>query len=257
MTEELIICSTPVNGVRVLAFNRPTKRNALSAELISVFLEQLSTAATDKAVRVIVITGTSTFFSAGADIKEISEMDAETARGCRYLRNLCDGMRAVCKPLIAAVEGIALGGGFEVALMCDLIFASNIGRFGLPEVTLGLIPGAGGTQRLTNSVGKFKAMQMILLAAPMTATEALSAGLVAQLFEPGTVLENTVEIASQLAGSSPTALSLAKDAVSRADELGRDDEFERNLYYFAFGTQDKKEGVRAFLGKEKPNWNID
>lgn len=118
-------------------------------------------------------------------------------------------------------------------------------------------------------------MQMILLAAPMTATEALSAGLVAQLFEPGTVLENTVEIASQLAASSPTALSLAKDAVSRgrstayhhhilnisdrylADELGRDDEFERNLYYFAFGTQDKKEGVRAFLGKEKPNWNID
>lgn len=118
-------------------------------------------------------------------------------------------------------------------------------------------------------------MQMILLAAPMTSTEAFSAGLVAQLFEPGAVLENSIEIASQLAASSPTALSLAKDAVCRgeqtshhprisnisdgclADELGRDDEFERNLYYFAFGTQDKKEGVRAFLGKEKPNWNVD
>ncbi|KAF7550328.1 hypothetical protein G7Z17_g5802 [Cylindrodendrum hubeiense] len=257
MTEALIISSTPEKGVRVLAFNRPSKRNALSAELISVFLEQLSVAAKDKAVRVIIITGTSTYFSAGADIKEISEMDAEAARGCRYLSNLCDGMRAVRKPLIAAVEGMALGGGFEVALMCDLIFASNIGRFGLPEVTLGLIPGAGGTQRLTNAVGKFKAMQMILLAAPITATEALSVGLVAQLFEPGTVLKSAINVSSKLAASSPTALSLAKDAVSRSDDLGRDDEFERNLYYFAFGTKDKEEGVSAFLGKRNPSWTAE
>ncbi|KAH7109131.1 ClpP/crotonase-like domain-containing protein [Dactylonectria macrodidyma] len=156
MAEALVIPSTPVDGVRVLAINRPSKRNALSSKLISVLLEQLSTAAKDNAVRVIIITGTSTYFSAGADIKEISEMDAEAAQGCRYLSNLSDGMRAVRRPLIAAVEGMALGGGFEVALMCALIFASNVGRFGLPEVTLGLIPGAGGTQRLTNVLGKFK-----------------------------------------------------------------------------------------------------
>ncbi|KAH7160488.1 ClpP/crotonase-like domain-containing protein [Dactylonectria estremocensis] len=257
MAEALVIPSTPINGVRVLAINRPNKRNALSGELISVLLEQLATAANDNVVRVIIVTGTSTYFSAGADIKEISEMDAEGARGCRYLSNLCDGMRAVRKPLIAAVEGMALGGGFEVALMCDLIFASNVGRFGLPEITLGLIPGAGGTQRLTNVVGKFKAMQMILLATPIPATEAFSLGLVAQLFEPGTVLEQTIEIASKLAASSATALSLAKEAVCRADDLGRDDEFERSLYYFAFGTQDKKEGIEAFLKKRQPNWQLE
>ncbi|KAH7136247.1 ClpP/crotonase-like domain-containing protein [Dactylonectria macrodidyma] len=257
MSEHLVIPATPVDGVRVLAINRPGKRNALSSELILVLLKQLSIAAKDSAVRAIIITGSNDCFSAGADIKEISEMDAEAARSCRYLSNLCDEMRAVRKPLIAAVEGVALGGGFEVALMCDLIFASNVGRFGLPEVTLGLIPGAGGTQRLTNAVGKFKAMQMILLATPITATEALSLGLVAQLFEPYTVLDKTVEIASKLAASSATALSLAKDAICRADDLGRDDEFERNLYYFAFGTQDKKEGVEAFLGKRQPNWHAE
>ncbi|KAI5465053.1 ClpP/crotonase-like domain-containing protein [Mariannaea sp. PMI_226] len=254
MSQELILESTPADGVRVLAFNRPSNRNALSEEMISVFLEKLSLAAEDKAVRAIIITGSKMFFSAGADIKEIAALNAETARGCRYLGNLCAGMSAVRKPLIAAIEGMALGGGFEVALMCDLIFASSTSHFGLPEVTIGLIPGAGGTQRLTNAVGKFKAMQMILLGTPITADEALSAGLVAQLFGEGTVLENAIKKASRLVELSATALSLAKEAVLRADELGRDDEFERSLYYFAFGTKDKDEGVRAFLEKRSPAW---
>ncbi|KAK7403897.1 hypothetical protein QQX98_010304, partial [Neonectria punicea] len=186
----------------------------------------------------------------------ISELDAEAARGRRYLADLCAGMRAVRKPLMAAVEGMALGGGFEVALMCDLIFASTASRFGLPEVTIGLIPGAGGTQRLTNALGKFKAMQMILLGTPISATEAHSAGLVAQLFEPGQVLENVVQTASRLAGLSPTAVSLAKEAVCRSDDLGCDHELERSLYYFAFGTRDKGEGVKAFIEKRAPSWNI-
>ncbi|KAM0371802.1 hypothetical protein ACHAPZ_004976 [Fusarium culmorum] len=255
MDQQLILPSTPANGVRVLALNRPSKRNALSQELITVFLEQLKTASQDDGVRVIVITGSSTFFCAGADIGEISRLDAEGARYCRYLSDLCTGMQAVRKPLIAAVEGMALGGGFELALMCDLIFAAHDSRFGLPEVSIGLIPGAGGTQRLTNAVGKFKAMQMILLGRPIQAEEAQSAGLVAQLYESGSVLDNVVkDTASTLAALSPTALGLAKEAICKSDDLGVDHEFERSLYYFAFGTKDKEEGVRAFLEKRKPEW---
>ncbi|QPC70683.1 hypothetical protein HYE68_001435 [Fusarium pseudograminearum] len=270
MDQQLILPSTPADGVRVLALNRPSKRNALSQELITVFLEQLKTASKDDGVRVIVITGSSTFFCgmnslhlslpipknrAGADIGEISRLDAEGARDCRYLSDLCTGMQAVRKPLIAAVEGMALGGGFELALMCDLIFAAHDSRFGLPEVSIGLIPGAGGTQRLTNAVGKFKAMQMILLGRPIQAEEAQSAGLVAQLYESGSVLDNVVkDTASTLAALSPTALGLAKEAICKSDDLGVDHEFERSLYYFAFGTKDKEEGVRAFLEKRKPEW---
>ncbi|KAM0426452.1 hypothetical protein ACHAPT_008143 [Fusarium lateritium] len=238
MSDELVIASTPVDGVRVLAFNRPTKRNALSQQLITVFLEQLQEASRDRGVRVIVVTGSKSFFCAGADISEISTLDAEAARGRRYLEDLCTGMRSVRKPVIAAVEGMALGGGFEVALMCDLIFAARDSRFGLPEVTIGLIPGAGGTQRLTNAVGKFKvcwhciflagkeaaaepdvpfqAMQMILLGRPISADEARSAGLIADVYDSGSVLHNVLETAAaSLASLSPTALSLAKEAICR------------------------------------------
>ncbi|KAF5724805.1 enoyl hydratase [Fusarium mundagurra] len=268
MEEQLVLASTPADGVRVLALNRPSKRNALSQELITVFLEQLNTASRDNGVRAIVITGSSSFFCGtgystpgtccgltGADIGEISRLDAEDARGCRYLADLCSGMQAVRKPLIAAVEGMALGGGFELALMCDLIFSADGSRFGLPEVKIGLIPGAGGTQRLTNAVGKYKAMQMILLGQPISAEEARSVGLVAQLYESGKVLEHVVkDHASTLAALSPTALGLAKEAICRSDDLGADHEFERSLYYFAFGTGDKREGVKAFLEKRKPEW---
>ncbi|KAF5639991.1 enoyl hydratase [Fusarium tjaetaba] len=277
MEEQLVLASTPADGVRVLALNRPSKRNALSQELITVFLEQLNTASRDDGVRVIVITGSSSFFCGtvpcpthththtlppgtcraltGADIGEISRLDAEDARGCRYLADLCSGMQAVRKPLIAAVEGMALGGGFELALMCDLIFSADGSRFGLPEVKIGLIPGAGGTQRLTNAVGKYKAMQMILLGQPISAEEARSVGLLAQLYESGKVLEHVVkDHASTLAALSPTALGLAKEAICRSDDLGADHEFERSLYYFAFGTGDKREGVKAFLEKRKPEW---
>ncbi|KAF4499379.1 enoyl- hydratase [Fusarium agapanthi] len=260
--QQLVLASTPAGGVRVLALNRPSKRNALSQELITVFLEQLNTASRDDGVRVIVITGSSSFFCGtlpraltGADIGDISRLDAEDARGCRYLADLCSGMQAVRKPLIAAVEGMALGGGFELALMCDLIFSADGSRFGLPEVKIGLIPGAGGTQRLTNAVGKYKAMQIILLGQPISAEEARSVGLVAQLYESGKVLEHVVkDHASTLAALSPTALGLAKEAICRSDDLGADHEFERSLYYFAFGTGDKREGVKAFLEKRKPEW---
>ncbi|KAH7027293.1 ClpP/crotonase-like domain-containing protein [Microdochium trichocladiopsis] len=253
--EELVLVSTPVDGVKVLALNRPTKRHALSGALISEFLQKLAAAALDPQVGAIIITGSQACFSAGADIKEISAMDAEAARHCRYLQDLCAGMAAVRKPVIAALEGMALGGGLELALMCDLIYAGQHCRLGLPEVTIGLIPGAGGTQRLTQALGKYRAMQMVLLGTPILANEALATGLIAEVFEDGSVLANVIPIASKLAQASASALSLAKEAICRADERGRDDEFERSLYYFAFGTAGKREGVAAFLEKRKPQWS--
>ncbi|KAJ1327485.1 enoyl-CoA hydratase [Microdochium nivale] len=253
--DELVLVSTPVSGVRVLTLNRSAKRNALSCALISEFLHKLSAAARDPAIGAVVVTGSETCFSAGADIKEISNMGAEDARQRRYLQDLCSGMAEVRKPVIAALEGLALGGGLELALMCDLIYAGEHCRLGLPEVTIGLIPGAGGTQRLTQALGKYRAMQMILLGNPISANEAFSAGLVAEVFEDRTVLNKVLAIAAKLAQASPSALSLAKEAICRADEQGRDDEFERSLYYFAFGTADKREGVAAFLEKRKAQWS--
>lgn len=251
----LVVVSTPTPGVQVLAFNRREKRNALSQELIRQFLEELSKSSTDPDVKAIVVTGNESTFSAGADITEIIRLDAEGARQCRYLENLCNGMRAVRVPVIAAVEGMALGGGFEVALMCDMIFSSTSAKFGFPEVKIGLIPGAGGTQRLTNAVGKFRAMKMILLGDHIGGEEASAFGLVANLSEPGTVLEHAIKCAAQLSTQSSTAVALAKESISRADDLGRDDEFERSLYYFAFGTKDKVEGTSAFLEKRPPRWS--
>ncbi|KAI3572379.1 ClpP/crotonase-like domain-containing protein [Fusarium oxysporum f. sp. albedinis] len=240
---ELIAASTHADKVRVLAFNRPGKRNALSQALIDKFLSELAIASRDARIGAIVVTGGKSVFSAGADIKEIAALDAEAAMRCRYLEDLCNGMRSVRKPIIAAVEGIALGGGFEVALMNHPV--------GLPEVKIGLIPGAGGTQRLTNVVGKFKAMQMILLGSSITGEEAASCGLAAGLFEPGTVLAGALEAATQIANMSRSAVSLAKESICRG---GRDDDFERHLYYYAFGTQDKAEGVSEFLQKRPAKW---
>ncbi|KAH8122116.1 putative enoyl-CoA hydratase [Trichoderma asperelloides] len=248
---KLIQTSSLVEGVRVIAFNRPQKRNALSTELLTEFLAELSAASKDAAIKVIVLTGVGGFFSAGADLQDIAALDAAGARSCRYLENLCNGMAAVRKPLLAAVEGPALGGGFEVALMCDMIFASQTRTyFALPEVKRGLIPGAGGTQRLTAALGKFKAMRTILLGKPITAEEGLSHGLVCELFEDGAVLENTVKVAADLAANATEAMQLAKEAICRADSLGRDDEYERTLYYITMGTEEKIKGVNGFLRKE-------
>ncbi|KAF3009047.1 hypothetical protein E8E14_005135 [Neopestalotiopsis sp. 37M] len=240
----LIATSTPVEHVKVIAFNRPEKRNALSQTLIDELLQELSAASKDDNIHAIVITGNQSFFSAGADIKEIQAIDTEAAQKRRYLEDLCNGLQAVRKPLIAAVEGMA----------CDIITASTEAYFGLPEVKIGLIPGAGGTQRLTNIVGKYKAMHMILLGANITSDEAKAHGLVAEIYPAGSVLDNTLKLAGQLAQLSPGALSLAKEAIRRSDDKGRDDEFERSLYYSAFSSSHKIEGIAAFLEKRQPKW---
>ncbi|PKS13189.1 hypothetical protein jhhlp_000534 [Lomentospora prolificans] len=254
VTPNLVVVSAPTAKIRVLTLNRPQKRNALSQALIQELLDELSKASKDPDVRAVVLTGGDTFFSAGADIGEIAALDGESARKCRYLENLCHGIASVQIPILAAVEGIALGGGFELALMCDMIIASNTATFGFPEVKIGLIPGAGGTQRLTNVVGKYRAMEMILLGNSIGAEEASKLGLVSRLVPANSVLKNAIDVAKLLAEQSPSAVLLAKEAICRADELGRDDRFERSLYYAAFGTQDKIEGTSSFLEKRVPKW---
>ncbi|KAH6651241.1 ClpP/crotonase-like domain-containing protein [Chaetomium tenue] len=249
-----ILRSDPAEHVRVLALNRPEKYNALSQEAINLLLKELQDASDDDNVRAIVVTGTDRLFCAGADIREIAALDTEAATKGRYLEDLCNGVAGVKKPLLAAVEGAALGGGFELALMCDLIFASTKATFGLPEVNIGLIPGAGGTQRLTNAVGKNRAMKLILTGESISSEEARSMGLVAELSQPGTVLDDAVKFASMLAQKSRASLSLAKEAICRADSLGRDEQFERKLYYSAFSTRDKQEGISSFLEKRAPRW---
>ncbi|KID59882.1 Crotonase, core, partial [Metarhizium hybridum] len=238
----LVQATSPAQGVRLITFTRPEKRNALSRQLLDEFLVELEAASTDPAVKAIVITGTGTFFSAGADLKDIADLDSAGARSCRYLENLCVGMTAVRKPLIAAVNGPALGGGFEVALMvrekkhlypvpdaaanpailgrlrrCDLIFAAKSAYFALPETKRGLIPGAGGTQRLTAAVGKFRAMRTILAGKPITSEEALSWGLLCELMEDGVLLQQTIVAATALTTHGSEALELAKEAICRGE----------------------------------------
>ncbi|KAL4918931.1 ClpP/crotonase-like domain-containing protein [Aspergillus aurantiobrunneus] len=250
-----LLASDPLPGIREYVLNRPSKRNALSQDLIDELLRQLRLATGDERVRAVVITGSQGFFSAGADIKEISRLDAEDARQRRYLQDLCDGVRGFRKPVVVAVEGKALGGGFELALMADFIVATPATEFGLPEVTIGLIPGAGGTQRLTSAVGKYRAMKMILLNENLSGTEAQNLGLVSLLTDPGLALQGARDLAAKLASRSASAVMLAKEAVCRADEEAQDEGFERSLYYSAFGTKDKTEGVAAFLEKRAPVWN--
>ncbi|KAL4945830.1 hypothetical protein BDV06DRAFT_3450 [Aspergillus oleicola] len=254
-SSDLILVLTPRPGIRVCALNRPAKRNALSQDLIKQLLLELERIEEDRDICAIIITGSDGVFSAGADIREISKMDAEDARRIRYLEDLCGGIRKVRKPVIAAVEGKALGGGLELALMADFIVATPNTEFSFPEIGIGLIPGAGGTQRLTAIVGKYRAMRMVLLSEPLSGTEAQTLGLVSTLTDPGKALDGALELATKLTSRSSSAISLAKEAICRADDLGQDEHFERSLYYTAFGTRDKREGVSAFLEKRFPVWD--
>ncbi|KAM4058936.1 enoyl-CoA hydratase/isomerase domain-containing protein [Hirsutella rhossiliensis] len=251
----LVQATSPADGVRVISFNRPAKRNALSSQLIAAFLDSLAGASQDSAVKVIVVTGNGPFFSAGADLNDIAALDSAGARSCRYLEDLCNGMAAVRKPVVAAVNGPALGGGFEVALMCDLIIAAKSAYFALPETQKGLIPGAGGTQRLTAAVGKYRAMRTILLGRPITGDEAMSWGLLCDLVADADLMEQTMMTATELAGRGQEALQFAKEAIGRADSLCRDDALERTLYYATFGTEEKRRGVDGFLVRKAKTSN--
>ena len=209
----------------------------------------------DATIGAVVLTGSEKAFAAGADIKEMQSLSFVDAYTGDFI-GTWDDIAGFRKPLIAAVSGFALGGGCELAMMCDFIIASKTAKFGQPEITLGIIPGMGGSQRLTRAVGKAKAMDLCLTGRMMDATEAESAGLVARVVEPERLLDEAVEAAARIASFSLPAVMMAKEAVNRAFEqtLGEGLRFERRLFHSLFATEDQKEGMAAFVEKRKPDF---
>jgi len=241
--------------IAVVLLNRPDALNALSDELMGALVETLRELDADEAVRCIVVGGSERAFAAGADIGELSRaMPVEMYYQRRVDR--WDEIRTLWTPLVAAVSGFCLGGGCELAMACDLIVASESATFGQPETGLGLIPGAGGTQRLTRAVGKAVAMDVILSGRFLSADEALRAGLVARVVAKEAWLEEAKRVAREIAAKGPVATRLAKEAVDRAFEapLTLGVEYERRLLYLALASEDAKEGLTAFLEKRRPEF---
>ncbi len=241
--------------VGLVTLNRPQALNALNQVLLSELAQALTAFDAEEGVGAMVLTGGERAFAAGADIREMAEA-SETEMRQKGFVELFDRLRRIKKPLVAAVSGFALGGGCELALACDIILASETARFGLPEVTIGVIPGAGGTQRLTHIVGKYLAMEMILNNRHLTAAEAAQFGLVNRVLPVERLLEESIALAQSLAARAPLAARSAKQAVNQAFEgsLSEGLSKERDLFYHLFSTEDQKEGMKAFLEKRKPEW---
>lgn len=241
--------------VALVTLNRPQALNALNRALLTELGEALEALDADPQIGAIVITGSARAFAAGADIKEMAAMSA-----VEMMTNGFSGLFArlarVGKPVIAAVSGFALGGGFELALLCDMIVAAEGAKFGLPEVTIGVIPGGGGTQRLTRAVGKALAMEMILNNRHLSAAEAEKYGLVNRVFPDEWMLDEALSLAADIAARSPLSLRLAKEAINAAFEgsLSETLDDERRLFQLTFASEDQKEGMAAFLEKRKPTW---
>ena len=254
MTDKLVLVEREP-PIAVVLLNRPKQLNALSDELMDELVRALGELDADVEVRCIVLGGSERAFAAGADIGVLAQTTPyEAATSERLAR--WDSIRRIGKPVIAAVSGFCLGGGCELAMLCDLIVASESAQFGQPEINLGVMPGAGGTQRLTRAVGKAVAMDVILSGRFLSAREARAAGLVARVVEREAWLEEAKSLARTIAEKSPLALRLAKQAVNRAFEtsLQLGVEYERQAFALALGTDDAREGMNAFLEKRKPEF---
>ncbi|HQT63244.1 MAG: enoyl-CoA hydratase [Acidocella sp. 20-57-95] len=252
MSYEMILVETH-GRVGLIKLNRPAALNALCDQLMSELATQLKAFDSDPAIGAIVLTGSEKAFAAGADIKE---MQPRSYPGT-VLEDFISPWEAVThtrKPVIAAVAGFALGGGCELAMMCDIMIAADTAKFGQPEINLGVIPGAGGSQRLTRAVGKAKAMDMILTARMMDAAEAERASLVSRIVPAADLITEALKIAEKIANLSPVAVALAKKAVNAAFEttLAQGVQYERATFLGLFGTLDQKEGMAAFIEKRKP-----
>lgn len=254
MTAETLLFESPAPGVLLIRLNRPEVLNALNRRLLGELGAALAAADADDEVRAIILTGSERAFAAGADIAEMAEQGFADAFLADAFGAEAEAIGRIRKPLIAAVSGFALGGGCELAMMCDFILAGASARFGQPEVNLGIIAGMGGTQRLTRAVGKAKAMEMNLTGRMMDAEEAERAGLVARVVPNDQLLAEAIKTASAIAAKSPLAVCAAKEAVGRASEttLREGLLFERRLFHALFATEDQKEGMRAFLAKRPP-----
>lgn len=252
MAYENIISETR-DAVGIVTLNRPKALNALNAQLIDELNQALSGFQEDAAIGCVIIAGSDKAFAAGADIREMKDKSFTDV----YLGNFLsawDRISEFRKPMIAAVSGYCLGGGCELALMCDFIIAADTAKFGLPEITLGIIPGSGGTQRLARSIGKAKAMEMILTGRLMEAVEAESCGLASRIVAPEKLLDEAVATAAKIAAFSRPVAMMAKEAVNRAFEtsLAEGLRFERRLIHSMFALEDQKEGMSAFVEKRKP-----
>ncbi len=244
------ILVTAGEGIGAIALNRPQVLNALNQALMEELATAMEALDRDDAVRCLVLTGNDRAFAAGADVREFADAtSADMVKGYRFQE--WERIRRVAKPVIAAVSGFALGGGCELAMSCDIIVASETARFGQPEIRLGVMPGAGGTQRLTRAVGKSRAMELVLTGRNITAHEALAWGLVSRVVPVELYLDDAKRLAREIAAQPPIAVRMAKEAVLQAFEttLGAGLEFERRCFHLLFGTEDKGEGVRAFLEK--------
>jgi enoyl-CoA hydratase len=249
----LLISKT--DGYALIQLNRPEVLNALNTPLMIELVEALQTLDHDPDVRAIILTGNEKAFAAGADIREMAEASAvEMLFRDQFSR--WDRIRKISKPLIAAVSGFALGGGCELAMLCDMIIASETAKFGQPEVNLGVIPGAGGTQRLARAVGKAKAMELILTGNQLTAAEAHRLGLVNRVVPVESYLEEARALAREIASKPPVAVRLAKEAILAAPDTTIEGglDFERKNFYLCFASADQKEGMQAFIEKRKPQW---
>lgn len=253
MPEQLVTVETHGTTV-VLTLDRPSALNALSRALVAQLADGLEEAAADEGVRAVVLTGSAKAFCAGADIAEIPHMVGASPLDPLPFDRLFETLASLRVPTIAAVRGIAFGGGCELVLACDTALAGRSARFAVPEVTLGVIPGAGGTQRLVHAVGKAKAMRMLLTGAPVDAEWACAAGLVAELVEDDQVLERALELAEQIAGNAPRAVAYAADSARRVNDLPLHQGLahERRNFLLALGTWDAGEGIAAFTDRRTP-----
>src|SRR5271154_505436 len=250
MAYETILTETR-GAVAVVRLNRPKALNALSTQLVQELGHALDGYEDDDAIGAIVLTGSERAFAAGADIKEMQSKTFTEAYLQDFITRDWERVTRCRKPVIAAVAGFALGGGCELAMMCDFILAADSAKFGQPEIKLGVIPGVGGTQRLTRFVGKSKAMDMILTGRMMDAAEAERSGLVSRVFPAAELVEKALEVAAGIAALGAAAVYAAKESVNRAYEttLAEGVRFERRIFHGLFATEDQKEGMRAFVEK--------
>ncbi|MGI8657249.1 MAG: enoyl-CoA hydratase-related protein [Candidatus Limnocylindria bacterium] len=254
--EQLVVVERQAEQRTALVrLNRPKQLNALNGQVMDALCLALEELDRDDAVRAIVVTGNERAFAAGADIGEMAEATPIDMLLTNRIGQW-DRIRKITKPVIAAVNGWALGGGCELAMTLDLIVAGEGAKFGQPEIGIGVIPGAGGTQRLTRAIGKSKAMEMVLTGEPITAAQAERAGLVARVTQDELVVEDALALAAKMATKSPIALRVAKEAVNAAFEMSLTDALahERRLFYLLFASEDQKEGMAAFLDKREPDF---
>ncbi len=249
------IIATRQEGYAIVQLNRPDVLNALNMKLMEELVDTLESLDREPEIRCIILTGNEKAFAAGADIKEMADASAvEMLIRDQFAR--WDRIRRIKKPIIAAVSGFALGGGCELAMTCDMVVASETAKFGQPEINIGVMPGAGGTQRLTRAVGKAKSMEMVLTGRMIAADEALRWGLVNKVVPVEYYLEEAKSWAKEIASKPPVAVRLAKEAVLKAFDTTIEGglEFERKNFYLLFASEDQKEGMKAFGEKRKPEW---